>query len=574
MPDAAVTGATIQQTWREMNGGALDAPATLTQAGALDTGKAVSRQRASVGATTPQPRPLWAQRQDYCTEWWRAATSGQIPNLEVCCRDGVAASVKASLASEADKPSDKAGQYGGAIHEKGLLEDYATHHQKPILIDYAFEGGRKAVGYVMGLNSLSDYWDTEHHLPDEPLRERHLNGENDGMANAALRGGKPISRKPLQDYACRLQGPVLQDVHANFCNAWARAQLLPLLPAASNANSRPGKSAEPLQPLPPLLGKAGHKHSDATGPAYRAALQIARTQPEEGRDTVEGCLAYDKGIKEAYFQASSFARNYIYLENQYFFYEEWARHLKANRVAFMEWVQAAGKTSRDARLLHLMAVIPLPENEGMVPRTYDTLRSLGHADSMPKQHEHVTTEAAQAWNANSEVTKTALAVKTPTLDKDGVLLQDGKSLGLKVLVCKMAAPNVGDQAARQGKSAPASRDIYIHSKLLLIDDCFMTLGSANLNQRSMAADSEINVCTDSIPHNRDLRKRVWGMQTGGQYDGGKGTPTQEEMVETFKQWKKLAQTNADAIGKGASSTKMNGFLVKFTDIRVSTTRVA
>lgn len=35
----------------------------------------------------------------------------------------------------------------------------------------------------------------------------------------------------------------------------------------------------------------------------------------------------------------------------------------------------------------------------------------------------------------------------------------------------------------------------------------MTLGSASLNQRSMAADSEIHVASGHIPHNRELRQR-------------------------------------------------------------------
>lgn len=48
---------------------------------------------------------------------------------------------------------------------------FATHHQKPILIDYAHDGGSDAVGDVMGLNSVTDYWDTQQHEIDDPLRE-------------------------------------------------------------------------------------------------------------------------------------------------------------------------------------------------------------------------------------------------------------------------------------------------------------------------------------------------------------------------------------------------------------------
>ncbi len=114
--------------------------------------------------------------------------------------------------------------------------------------------------------------------------------------------------------------------------------------------------------------------------------------------------------------------------------------------------------------------------------------------------------------------------------------------------------------------------IYIHSKLLLVDDCLMSLGSANLNQRSMAADSEINVCTDSIPHNRDLRQRVWAMQTDGKFNGGTSTPTQMAMSDIFSKWEKLARDNANFIVKGQPS-KIQGHLVAFRDDRTVSHRM-
>ncbi|KAK1935163.1 Phospholipase D alpha 1 [Phytophthora citrophthora] len=35
------------------------------------------------------------------------------------------------------------------------------------------------------------------------------------------------------------------------------------------------------------------------------------------------------------------------------------------------------------------------------------------------------------------------------------------------------------------------RDIYVHSKLLIVDDVYLSMGSANWNRRSMTSDSEI-----------------------------------------------------------------------------------
>ena len=43
---------------------------------------------------------------------------------------------------------------------------------------------------------------------------------------------------------------------------------------------------------------------------------------------------------------------------------------------------------------------------------------------------------------------------------------------------------------------------YIHSKLLLVDDRFLSIGSANMNNRSMGYDTELNVAWDDLPGSR------------------------------------------------------------------------
>jgi phospholipase D1/2 len=52
---------------------------------------------------------------------------------------------------------------------------------------------------------------------------------------------------------------------------------------------------------------------------------------------------------------------------------------------------------------------------------------------------------------------------------------------------------------------------YIHSKLLSVDDRFLTVGSANLTNRSMGVDTELHVsweATDESPAARELRARI------------------------------------------------------------------
>ena len=71
--------------------------------------------------------------------------------------------------------------------------------------------------------------------------------------------------------------------------------------------------------------------------------------------------------------------------------------------------------------------------------------------------------------------------------------------------------------AEDGEDVPT----YIHSKLLLVDDCFLSVGSANMNNRSMGLDTELNVSwqarhgdDDALRSIRDARVNLLTEHTG------------------------------------------------------------
>ena len=56
----------------------------------------------------------------------------------------------------------------------------------------------------------------------------------------------------------------------------------------------------------------------------------------------------------------------------------------------------------------------------------------------------------------------------------------------------------------------ALRDpIYVHSKVAIVDDRWLTIGSANLNEHSLFNDSEVNVVSHDETLARDTRLRLW-----------------------------------------------------------------
>jgi phosphatidylserine/phosphatidylglycerophosphate/cardiolipin synthase-like enzyme len=56
---------------------------------------------------------------------------------------------------------------------------------------------------------------------------------------------------------------------------------------------------------------------------------------------------------------------------------------------------------------------------------------------------------------------------------------------------------------------PASQPVYVHAKIGIVDDRWLTLGSANLNEHSLFNDTEMNVTTWDEGSARGTRLRLW-----------------------------------------------------------------
>lgn len=491
-------------------------------------------------------------REEYCYSWYKAAFAGRLQGISIRTRDGDSSSIDDSLGQETRKPD--------AVESK-LFTLGGTHHQKPILIDFAYNEGKKALGYIMGLNSLTDYWDTPEHCVENPLREQ-------GAAKTMQEHAEGVdgyfdfeTLKPYRDYACRIEGGrALIPVHENFERAWERAG-----------------GASPATPYVCSAPPSGLLRKAASGDS---TVQIVRTQPEED----------DFTIKDIYFNATRVAAagtGYLYMENQYFQYQDWAEHLLAIRKKVIAgWKRNCakiGKTDEDLLVMHVFVVIPAPEKAQMVPRTYDTLATLGQQDGMTGQVKMI--EDANEKAKRDETASRQYAFRNVTgiratqqtlpdvistankIDKPSAsILED--MYGLRVCVAVLNACEF-NQARRQWRY----REIYIHSKLLLIDDGFFTLGSANLNQRSMAVDSEINLATNDRHHATELRKRVWTQLATEKNNGGNATP--QKIKETFKEWVKLMQKNKErqkSPSTDPAKKQMEGFIVPLDDGRSSTIR--
>ena len=493
-------------------------------------------------------------REEYCYSWYGAALTGRLEGISVRLRDGESGKVKHSLEQESLKPD---------ASESVVMGNFGTHHQKPILIDFAHANGSKAIGYVMGLNSLTDYWDTVDHCVENPMREQGGAKTKGEVAQGIETAFDFETLKPYRDYACRMEGGrALIPLHENFERAWERA--------GGNA-----KASLFVCDAPPsaLLRKAAL--GDST-------VQIVRTQPEEN----------DFTIKDIYFNATRVAAaggGYLYMENQYFQYQDWADHLlRIRKQVIAGWRRNCakiGKGAEDLPIMHVFIVIPAPEKAQMIPRTYDTLAVLGQQGGMTKQEEMIDEAnkreereraASKAYSFRGVTGMQSTRQGLPDvvsaanrIDKPSHLILENL-YGLKVCVAMLNACEF-NHARRQWRY----REIYIHSKLLLVDDGFFTLGSANLNQRSMVADSEINLATNDVRHATELRKRIWSQLATEKNNGGDATL--EEIKQTFKDWVTLMnenKTRQKSLSTFPEKKQMKGLIVPLDDGRTSTIRLA
>jgi phosphatidylserine/phosphatidylglycerophosphate/cardiolipin synthase-like enzyme len=70
-----------------------------------------------------------------------------------------------------------------------------------------------------------------------------------------------------------------------------------------------------------------------------------------------------------------------------------------------------------------------------------------------------------------------------------------------------------------GPLAPQRPGVYVHAKVAVVDDQWLTIGSANLNEHSLFNDTEVNLVTDDAALARSVRERLWTEHLGQECAG-------------------------------------------------------
>jgi phosphatidylserine/phosphatidylglycerophosphate/cardiolipin synthase-like enzyme len=110
----------------------------------------------------------------------------------------------------------------------------------------------------------------------------------------------------------------------------------------------------------------------------------------------------------------------------------------------------------------------------------------------------------------------------------------------RLLACTLVSPNGG-----------RGNPVYVHAKIGIVDDRWLTLGSANLNEHSLFNDTEMNIVTEDPALARDTRERLWAehLEVGREEVGGDPTPVIDSM------WKPLAREQLERSRSGQPPTR-------------------
>lgn len=320
--------------------------------------------------------------------------------------------------------------------------------------------------------------------------------------------------KPYQDVSCRLHGPILYDLNHNFCQAWEKSTRPPSFFMDTAWFFNP-----PIKRLVKKFGNWAHDEMDADFIARRAKIPLKAFKLQNGLHTVQLLRTEphhaEKSIKECYANLNRQILRYIFIQNQYIQYTPWAEHL----IECVGRLRSAGYT----KPIYAFILTSIPEDAGMDYPTYDVASKVGQSEAMKVEHDEAV-ERAQQGKDEPPITPSKL-----------------QKQGINIFMGSMWTCAESEQKLRPDDY----EEIYIHAKVAIVDDAAFTIGSANLNLRSMALDSELNVLSEAKDVAFQLRSDLFR-----QCSGAVGPAQFGDMKNTFVDWETLAKKNSNSMMAG------------------------
>lgn len=362
-------------------------------------------------------------------------------------------------------------------HFSTLVTDPATmrwsHHEKIVVVD-------RSIAFVGGIDLCFGRWDTHKHelsdyYPLHPsLQETGHHAERESQSsekfsrwigkdygNTFMSGARTNLDKPFEDYVDRSKDPRMpwHDVACMFDGP-------PALDVAKHFIQRYNAIYPDAHKLT-IEDQARFVHTFPDPSNSNLKIQVLRSV-----DSWSAGQPCEASIYNAYLDAIEKAEHFIYIENQFFISSQRGVFRKVENkilVALADRIYRAYENSED---FHVMLMMPLkPEfPEGWDTETGNDLRAVSYWTY------------ATIYSGEDSLFSRLKHRNIPTR----VVSQYFSVYGLRT------------HGSLNGK--PVTEIIYVHSKLMIVDDRITIIGSANINDRSMlgARDSEVAVMIEDV----------------------------------------------------------------------------
>ncbi|CAO2835004.1 unnamed protein product [Amaranthus hypochondriacus] len=374
-----------------------------------------------------------------------------------------------------------------------------THHQKTVIVDAdAGNNRRKIVAFVGGLDLCDGRYDT----PGHPLFRSLQTTHKDDYHNPCFQGNTTgCPREPWHDLHCKIDGPAAYDVLTNFQERWLRAAK----PHGIKKLKMSNDSLLIIERLPEIVGISDVPCLSEDDPESWH-VQVFRSidsssvkgfpkNPKEATSKNLVCgknVLIDMSIHTAYVKAIRSAQHYIYIENQYFIGSSynWSAHndLGADNLIPMEIALKIAEKIKAHERFAAYIVLPMwPEG---VPTGAATQRILFWQNkTMQMMYETI-------YKALVEVGLEEAYTPQDYLNFFCLGNREGPD-GSFDAAGGPHPPNSPQALCQKSRRFM----IYVHSKGMIVDDEYVILGSANINQRSMEGTRDTEIAMGAYqPH--------------------------------------------------------------------------
>ncbi|KAL1536877.1 phospholipase D [Salvia divinorum] len=396
-----------------------------------------------------------------------------------------------------------------------------THHQKCVLVDTQAPGNnRKITAFIGGLDLCDGRYDT----PDHRLFRDLDTCFKDDFHQPTFPAGMQAPRQPWHDLHCRIDGPAAYDVLINFAQRWRKStkwrefSLLKKKMANwdDDAMIKIERISWILSPALSITKDGTYRYSQEDDPKLYVSgeehpenwhVQIFRSidsgslrgfpkfydEAEEQNLICSKNMVIDKSIQTAYIQAIRSAQHFIYIENQYFLGSSYAwpsyKDAGADHLIPMELAMKITSKIRANERFAVYIIIPMwPEGNPKDNVVQEILFWQGQTMQMMYQ-------------------VIAKEIKSMKLDSHPLDYLNFYCIGKREQVTGPGTAS-GD-ATKISEAQKFERFmIYVHAKGMVVDDEYVIIGSANINQRSMAGSKDTEIAMGGYqPHHTWAKKQ-------------------------------------------------------------------